>query len=195
MLLHEALAQLRVECSEAHAVVPTDLLTTLRNAAHSAALLAGSAGPPPGPAPAVVRGGYWSAVVHGGAGGGGGGGRVAPPTTQHTLPLKRRLDNAMDAVAHGGTPWGLTDATAPGSAQPHQTVPELVADMTGPLQGGGLVPPAPKGAGVHVGMHVSSGHGQLMDSLAARLKRLRREDAAYEEWLLGEAIKGEDMVV
>lgn len=45
-------------------------------------------------------------------------------------------------------------------------------------------------AGCDVG-HMAAAHSQLMDSLASRLKRLRQRDAAYEEWLLGEAIRGE----
>lgn len=38
---------------------------------------------------------------------------------------------------------------------------------------------------------VTVAHSQIMDSLSTRLKRLRQRDAAYEEWLLHEAIRGE----
>ncbi len=193
VLLNETLQQLRAEATETHAVVPADLLSTLRAATHTTGLLARAGGPQGPPAPAVVRGGYWSAVVH------GHGGVLSSYMPPPTLPLKRRLDNAMAAVAQvtpaQGPPVDDVTGTPPVLVPMHHTPMDNPMDTShpgaAPTQLGGTHHPFPGSSSCGPQPHMSSGHAQLMDSLAARLKRVRREDAAYEEWLLGEAIRGD----
>lgn len=96
------------------------------------------------------------------------------------------VSNASRAVPRGGY-WsavvhGAARApAAPPTAQLEGTVQEESRSIAFPCKRRFDAEPADGMAAVH---------SQLMDSLASRLKRLRQRDAAYEEWLLSEAIRG-----